>query len=330
MIWITIGIVVIAILILVSAFFSSAEMAFVSVNKALIIDKARNNDKHAMILEKLLKNPDHTVSAIVVGNNLVNIFASTLAGAIATITLGDIGVGVATLVMFFLVIVFSEATPKAFGIKNQTLALRIARPISFITKLFYPIVVLLNKTSRGIIRLFGAEQNTNHKVTEEEILAMVKLGEEDGAIESDESELVSEALEFDDTIADEVDNPTPEIEFIHQDAPISQLIKKSIKTGFSRFPVYRKNYDDVIGMVHIKDTLIIDDLSLPVTHILRKILKIQKDMKADDVLLEMKKQKTHLAILQDDAGKTIGLVSMEDLIEELFGDISDEHDRNPT
>ncbi|UCF49726.1 MAG: DUF21 domain-containing protein, partial [Thermoplasmatales archaeon] len=126
MIWIIFGVFTIIFLIFISAFFSSSEMAFISINKAVIMDKARKGDKKAKILEELLKNPDNVISAIVIGNNLVNIFASILAGVITTLLFGSIGIGIATVIMFFLVLIFSEATPKAFGIKNENLALRVA------------------------------------------------------------------------------------------------------------------------------------------------------------------------------------------------------------
>ncbi len=325
MIWIILGVFIIILLLILSAFFSSSEMAFVSINKAVIIDKARMGDKKAKILERLFQNPDNVISAIVIGNNLVNIFASILAGVITTSVFGNIGIGIATVVMMLLVLIFSESTPKAFGIKNEKLALRVARPLSIVTKLLHPLVVLLNYTSKGLISLIGGKEPDNG-VTEHEIMAMMRLGEEEGTIEKDEREMVNDVFEFDETRAYEIFTPKDKVEFIHQNDTIDDLIKKSIKTGFSRFPAYRNNLDDIVGMVHVKDSLVTKDNSTPVRNIMRKILKIASSMKADDVLREMKRNKTHLALLQDQKGKTLGLISMEDLIEEIFGEISDEHD----
>jgi len=327
MIWIIFGILTIIFLIILSAFFSSSEMAFVSVNRAAIADKARKGDKRAIILKRLLKNPDNVISAIVIGNNIVNIFASILAGAVTTAYFGNIGIGIATVVMMFILLVFSEVTPKAFGIKNETLALRVARPLSIITKVFHPIVVLLTSISNGLISLVGGKSKRKTVVTEDEIMAMMRLGEEEGTIEKDEREMVNDVFEFDETRAHEVYTPKEKVEFINEEESVADLIQKSIKTGYSRFPAYRKNLDDVVGMVHIKDSLIIKDTSLTVKNIVRPILKIDFRMKVDDVLREMKRNKTHLALLQDKKGKTLGLLSMEDLIEEIFGEIADEHDR---
>ncbi len=326
MIFVTTSVIVIALLIFISAFFSGSEMAIVSIDRAVIVDKARKGNKNAKVLKELLKKPDDVVSAIVIGNNVVNIFASVLAGFVTTEIFGNIGIGIATVIMFFLVIIFSESTPKAFGRKNEKWALKAAKSLSIFTKIFHPIVVFVNSISNGILKIIGKSEKEKDIVTEERIMAMMRLGEEEGTIEKDERALVGEIFEFDETTADEVDKPKYIIDYVHEDDSIEKLTKKSIKTGYSRFPVYRKDYDDIIGMVHIKDTLNIKDKSIKVKNIMRDVLKINPEMKVDDVLRKMKLFKTHIAVLQDKKGKTIGLVSMEDLIEEIFGEIKDEHD----
>lgn len=326
MIWMLVSIVIIILLICFSAFFSSSEMAFISVNKAVIVDNARSGDKRAKALVELLKNPDYVISAIVIGNNIVNIFASVLAGFVATAIFGNIGVGIATVVMFFLVIIFSESTPKAYGRNNVKWALMVAFPLLIFTKLFHPTVLLVEFISSGLLSLMGMKNKQKEVVTEGEIMAMMRLGEEEGTIEEDEREMVEDVFDFDETIADEVDMPKYKIEFIHENDTIENLIEKSVNTGFSRFPVYRKDVNDIVGMVHIKDSLHIKDRSCPVKKIMRDVLKINPDIKVDDVFRKMKQRRIHLAVLQSKEGKTIGLVSMEDLIEEIFGEISDEHD----
>ena len=327
MIWIIVGIVVTILLIGASAFFSGAEMAFVSISRATIREKANKGDKRAKILDRLLKNPENVVSAIVVGNNIVNIFASVLAGSIATKIFGNLGIGIATAIMTLLLVIFGEVTPKAFGINNEGMALKIARPLQVITKIFYPISVFLTFVSNGIIGMAGGERKKKTAVTEEEIRAMLELGEEDGTIKMDEKEMVNEILDFDDTKVWEVKVPREQIVSLNENDTVADLIKKSLETGYSRFPVYRDNIDDIVGMVHVKDELSIEDKSTPLTEILRDILKIRAGMKADDVLREMQRRKTHIAILQGEDGSTLGLVTLEDLIEEVFGEISDEHDK---
>jgi len=326
MFWILTGFLLIISLILLSGFFSSSEMAFVSINRALILDKARKGDQRAKILGNLLKDPDSVISAVVIGNNLVNIFASILAGAMATMIFGSVGIGIATIIMTLLLLIFSEVTPKALGIKNEQLALKVARPLQTITKLFHPVVIFLKFISDGIIKIIGGKNNREERVTEDEIMAMMRLGEEEGTIEKDEREMMNEVFEFDETHAYEVYVPKENIEFIQEKDTIDELIKKSIKTGFSRFPVYRENLDDIVGMAHVKDTLGVADTFLPVKTIMRKVMKIDPHMKVDDVLREMKRQKIHLALLLNKNKQILGLVSMEDLVEEIFGEISDEHD----
>ncbi len=327
MMWIIAGTVATIFLIGISAFFSGAEMAFVSVSRATIRERANKGDRRAKILDRLLTNPENTVSAIVVGNNLVNISASVIAGSISMEIFGNIGIGVATAVMTLLVVIFGEVTPKAFGMKNERMAIKIARPLYAITKIFYPVAVFLTFISNAIIKMAGGREGRKTAVTEEEIRAMLELGEEDGTIKMDEKEMVNEILDFDDTKVWEVKVPRDEISFLNENDTVETLIKKSLETGFSRFPVYRDNIDDIVGMVHVKDTLSIEDKSTPVSSILRDILKIRAGMKADDVLREMQRRKTHIAILQGEDGSTLGLVTLEDLIEEVFGEISDEHDR---
>jgi len=155
---------------------------------------------------------------------------------------------------------------------------------------------------------------------------MMRLGEAEGTIERDEREMVKEVFEFDETRAYEIYTTKDKVVFIHENVTLANLIQQSISTGFSRFPVYRNDFDDIVGMVHVKDTLKIIDKNTQVKSILRPMLKIDSNMKADDILRIMKTKKTHLALLQTPDGKTKGLLSMEDLIEEIFGEIADEHD----
>jgi putative hemolysin len=278
------------------------------------------------MLNRLLQNPENVISAIVIGNNLVYILASIIVGAIATMIFGNIGIGIATVLMILLVIIFGESTPKSFGIRNMRFALRVARPLVFITNIFHPLVLLLTSISNGLIRLVGGKVRSRSIITEKEIMAMMRLGEAEGTIERDEREMVKGVFKFDETHASEVYTPHENVVFLQENDTIVDLIQKSIQTGFSRFPVFRNNLDDIVGMVHVKDSLAVTEKNVSVKSIMRPILKIDSSMKVDDVLRVMKVKKTHLALLQTEDGKTRGLVSMEDLIEEIFGEIADEHD----
>ena len=327
MTWIIVGIISIIFLIILSAFFSSSELAIISINRAVIREKARKGDRRAQLLDKLLQNPDTVVSAIVIGNNLVNVLASILAGAISTQIFGNIGLGIATAVMTLLLLVFGEITPKSVGIRNEKFALRVARPVYVITRFFGPFSIGLISLSRFISKNIFGKKEVNPPVTEEEIMAMMRLGEEEGTIKKDERELVNEVFEFDETKVDEVRVPKKEIVYLDESDTIQDLVDKSIETGFSRFPVCKKgNINKIVGMVHIKDALAVKDKNMPVKKIMRDILKVGPGMKADDVLREMQRKKVHIAVVKDRRNKVKGIVTMEDLIEEIFGEIADEHD----
>ena len=327
MTWIIVGIISIIFLIILSAFFSSSELAIISINRAVIREKARKGDRRAQLLDRLLQNPDIVVSAIVIGNNLVNVLASILAGAISTQVFGNIGLGIATAVMTLLLLVFGEITPKSVGIRNEKFALRVARPVYVITRLFGPFSIGLSSLSRFLAKNIFGKKEVNPPVTEEEIMAMMRLGEEEGTIKKDERELVNEVFEFDETKVDEVRVPKKEVVYLDENDTIQDLIDKSIETGFSRFPVCKNgNINKIVGMVHIKDALAVKDKNMPVKKIMRDILKVGPGMKADDVLREMQRKKVHIAVVKDRRNKVKGIVTMEDLIEEIFGEITDEHD----
>jgi CBS domain containing-hemolysin-like protein len=325
MLWIVIGFIFIAALLFLSAFFAAAEMAFVSADRVVVRGYMQKGNSHAVLLDGLLEEPDAVVSALVVGNNIVNITASIVAGAIITHHLGNVGIGIATVLMTLLIIIFGEATPKAFGINNVEFALRIARSVAFTKKIFYPVARVFNIISSAIISLTGWKKARAMAVTEHEIKVMLDLGVEKGTIEKDEKELVEEVFDFDETKAVEVFTPREDLVSLSEQDTVKKMIDAAIRTGYSRFPLRRENIDDITGMVHIKDALTHDD-DTPLSEIMRDILKISPGMKVDDVLREMQKRKVHMAILQSREGKTIGLVTLEDLVEEVFGEIRDEHD----
>jgi len=316
---------VIALLILLSSFFAAAEMAFVSVDRITVREESVKGKKNAILLEKLLESPDEVVSAVVVCNNLVNITASILAGTIATYLLGNIGLGIATAVMTSLIVIFGEVIPKAYGINNEEFAFKVSRYLYLIRTTFYPFVKAFTVISDAFLNIMGKEKRGKLIVTEEEIKTLMDLGVQNGTIKKDEQELVEEIFDFDETEAKEVYVPVKQILGLQENDTVEELINKSIKTGHSRFPVYRENKEDIEGMVHVKDALL-KDKNMPVKEIMREIIKIPPKMKVDDVLRKMQRMKMHMAVIQSKEGKIIGLVTMEDLIEEIFGEIRDEHD----
>jgi len=224
-----------------------------------------------------------------------------------------------------LIIIFGEALPKAYGINNEKFAFKAAKLLYLIRRIFYPVVKAFAKLSDIILKAVGKERKEGLIVTEDRIKRMLELGVYQGTIKKDEKKLVEEVFEFDETRVKDVCVPIEKIVSLKENDSIEKLIKKAIKTGYSRFPVYDNSKNNIVGMVHIKDTLL-RKKSTPVKQIMRKILRVPENMKVDDVLREMQKNKTHMAIIQSKNGKAIGLVTLEDLIEEVFGEIKDEHD----
>ena len=316
---------VIGLLIFLSSFFAAAEMAFVSIDRIKVREESVKGKKNAILLEKLLKKPDEVVSAVVVCNNLVNITASILAGTIAIYLLGNIGVGIATAVMTSLIIIFGEVTPKAYGINNEQFAFKVSKSLHLIRTIFYPVVKAFAVISDAFLKFLGKEKSGKLIVTEEEIKTMMDLGVHEGTIKKDEKKLVEEIFDFDETEAKEVYVPVKQMVGLQENDTVEELINKSVKTGHSRFPVYKENKEDIKGMVHVKDALL-KDKNMPVKEIMREIIKIPPKMKVDDVLRKMQKRSEHMAVIQSKEGKIIGLVTLEDLIEEIFGEIRDEHD----
>lgn len=324
MIWIII-IVIIGILIFLSSFFAAAEMAFVSVNGIKVRKKAKLGEKSAVILEKLLKKPGEVVSAIVICNNLVNITASILAGVVAAFLLGNIGIGVATAIMTLLVVVFGEAIPKAYGIHNEKFAFKVARSLNIFTIFFSPVSRGLSALSNVFLRILGKEVGKKALVTEEEIKIMLDLGVQNGTIKKDEKQMVNEIFDFDDTETKEVFIPIESVYFLHEKDTLRHLKKRAVETGHSRFPVYNINKKDIVGIAHVKDALLKDE-KIHVNEVMKSVLFVQQKMKADDVLRKMQERKAHMAVVKSKNGKILGIITFEDLIEEVFGEISDEHD----
>lgn len=325
MIWVLLGFVVIVFLLIASAFFSSSETAIVSLNRARVRERAEKGVMGAAIAENLLKKPDKFLSAILIANNLVNILASVTAGAIAMNILGNIGIAIATFFMVLIVLMFCEITPKTFAMGNEKFAFKVAKSIQILTKILNPLVVFFTSISNSLNKTFGKEKSGS-VVTEGEIKTLLKMGVEEGTIEKDEKEMIHEVFDFGDTPVKEIMVPREKMVCMPEGATIGELLEVFDRTGFSRIPVHNGSLDDMRGMIYVKDLLKLDDKNLPIRKAMRPVLKVRDVTKADDALRKMQKEKTQLAIVQDLNGRTIGLVTAEDLIEEIVGEISDEAD----
>jgi gliding motility-associated protein GldE len=317
-------------LILLSGFFSGSETALVSLNRIKLKKLAEDGDKRALIIEGLLKHPNRLLATILVGNNLVNISAAAIATSLAIDFFGSKGVGIATGVMTLLILLFGEVTPKGFAIRNaENISLSIAHPMEFLVKALYPVVRILTAMTKPVIRRFGGEFRFSPYVTEDEIKMLVDVGEKEGVIEKDEKELIHGVFEFSDTNAVEVMVPRIDMKCLNINESIDDAVKFIRKTGHSRIPVYEKNIDNIVGILYSKDIFGRskgERAGISLRSLLRPAYFIPETKKLDDVLREMQARRTQMAIVVDEYGGTEGLVTMEDVLEELVGEILDEYD----
>jgi gliding motility-associated protein GldE len=320
-------IALLALLILLSGFFSGSEIALFSTNRVKIRKLAEEGDRNARVLEELLSRPNRLLTAILVGNNLVNIGAAAIATSLAIQFFGSKGVGLATGVMTLLVLIFGEITPKGVATRNsERISLLVARPIATLVKLLYPIVKVLVFITKPIVTAFGGKSNIPF-VTEEEIKMLVEVGEKEGVIEKEEKEMIKGIFEFGETTAKEVMVPRIDMKCISADATIEDGIKLALETGHSRFPVFEESVDNIIGILYTKDILrYLDKRKLKLRQIIRPAYYVPETKKLDELLEEMQEKKTQIAIVVDEYGGTAGLVTLEDIIEEIVGEIWEEHE----
>ncbi len=310
-------ILVFVFLLFLSGFFSSSEMAFVSVNKTRIL-----KNKKTKFLKKLYTRSEDVINTILLLNNFVNILISTLSGVLAVEIFGSIGIGIATFLLTFLIIIFGESIPKSYGMENEKYLLRVAKILYYLTLVFSPVARFLTYLSHLLVNTIKVRKR--EPITEEEIKYFLKLGIKDGTIKSDERKLVERVFNFDETKVSKIYTPKRKVVHVRDYDTKEKVIKKTIKSGLSRFPVYDKN-KNLIGFIHIKDVLSLND-GEKIKKRVRKILTISENEKIDDVLRKMQKNMVHIAAVKR-KGKYIGIVTIEDIIEKLFGSIKDEHDK---
>ncbi len=322
--------IVIVILIIFSAFFSSAETAFSSLNKVKLKSMAQGKkNKKIERTVKLAENFDIVLSTLLIGNNVVNIASTSIATLFFTGLLGDnsdLGATVSTIVMTIVVLIFGEITPKNFAKEiAESYAILIAPIVKFFVFLFYP----LNMFFRGWKLLLGKmfKFRKSDAVTEEELKTYVDEAQTGGEISENESELIRSSIEFDDLYASDILTPRIDVEAVDKYAKLSDIEKVFRSTGYSRLPVYIGDIDNIVGIIHHRD---FEDIRSRGLKSLRTIIKavptVSPDTKISKLLRIFQKNKTHLAVVIDEFGGTEGIVTLEDIIEELVGEIWDEHD----
>ena len=312
-----------------SGFFSGLEVALVGIRKSKVIQLFNEGKKGSKALHKLKMNPSWMMSSVNLGNNLVNVGASALATSLAIRLFGDDGLGIAVGIMTFLILVFGEITPKTYCNANSTkIALKYAPVLLAFSYGFYPIVKFFEIITRGVVKITGSS-HTPPPITEEEIKGVIDQGLEEKAIEKDEMELVHGALKFDDTVIRSVMTPRTKMFSLNSKMLLFEALPQINQMGHSRIPIYGDSGDDIVGFIHVRDVLKEleqDNKMASLEQIARKPVFASQEKMVSALLKEMKGRKTHMAIVVDEHGGVEGLVTLEDLLEEIVGEIEDETD----
>lgn len=316
-------------LICCSAFFSMSETALMAINKIRLRTLMEENNKKAHIVAGLIENPSKMLGVILVGNNVANIGASALATAIAIEFFGNKGVGIATGVVTLLILVFGEITPKSLAAENaERIALLVARPIKMISTLLSPIVTILITFTNGLIKLLGGNIDENEPlITEDELKAMVSVSHEEGVLDLDERDMIVNIFDFGDSLAKDVMTPRTDMVAVDVESSYQEILDVFIESQFSRLPVYEDDTDSIIGILSLKDFIRITDPDHVNLHdYMRDPIFVFESQKTYRVFERMRDEQASISIVVDEYGGTSGLISIEDMVEEIVGDIDDEHD----
>lgn len=321
--------VAIFVMVLLSAFFSSAETSMTTVNRIRIQALVEEGNKRATILEKVISDSGKMLSAILIGNNIVNTAAASLVTTLTIQVLGDVYVGIATGLITLIILLFGEITPKTLAsIHSEKIALSYARTIYFLMIVLTPVIFLVGKLSNGVMFLLRVDPNVKtNTMTEHELRTLVNVSQEDGVIEREEKQMIYNVVDFGDSTAKDVMIPRIDMNFVNVNSTYEELIETFRREMHTRFPVYEDNTDNIIGIINMKDLLFHQaDENFSVRSILREPYFTYEYKATADLMLEMRKASVNLAIVLDEYGATAGLVTLEDLLEEIVGEIRDEYD----
>ncbi len=322
--------IILGILLLLSAFFSSAETALTTVSKHRIRSMAEDNVREAQTVNKLIEDPSRMLNAILIGNIIVNLSASSIATALAIHFFDNIGVGIAIGIFTILILVFGEITPKTIAATySEKISLRYGRIINILTLLMTPITFLLNRISLGFLLLFHINPNAKSSViTEDELRNIVEVSHEEGVIESEERRMITNVVDFGDSLAKDVMVPRVDMVFAEVSLTYDELVELFSVDKYTRMPVYSESRDNVIGIINLKDLFFYQGSKedFNIQSVMREPYFTYEYKKTSELLIEMRKESIPLAIILDEYGATAGLITLEDLLEEIVGDIRDEYD----
>ena len=324
--------IIIIICIIFIALLSSAEVAFISLNRIELRHLVEKGDNNAKIAQKIRDEHDKLFSAVILSGNLFTILATSVGTAVAISLLGeDYGIIIATIAMTILTVVFGELAPKTFAVTNaEKISLTLARPIEIYIKLISPLVLVFNKSSNFIIQLFGGEvKPAPQLLTEEEMKAMIKIGEEEGTIEKEEKELLHNVFAFGDKKVTEAMVPRTEMIAIPEEAVVADVLSLVSEESYSRYPVMKETVDNITGLLYVKDIvrkMAAEEVppSTPIKDFVRDAFYIPESKMVTALLDDMQKNKFQIAVVVDEHGGTAGLITLEDIMEEIVGGLQDE------
>ena len=321
----------IVILLFISAFLSGSETAFLSLNRLRLRHLAKQKGPQANLVQKLIDNTDQLITTILISNNFVNITISSLSAAAFYYFLGPkMGIMVSTFVMTILILVFSEITPKIFAARHaEKYSFKVAKIMDVTIKLLSPISNVFTKFSHFIIKLFGGNPKRKSAViTEEEIKTIIEVGSEVGAVEDEEREMLHRVFEFNDIHVSKVMIPRTEIIAADVNTQVEDLLTLVNKEGYARIPIYEDEFDNIIGVLYVRDLLKVWEAKKKV--VLRDLIRpayfVSSDKIAMDLLKDFQRKRIQVAIVTDKQNIIVGLISLEDLLEEIVGEIEDWHD----
>ena len=318
-----------AVCLAMSAYFSATETAFSSLNKTRLKVLADNGNKRAALALKLAENYDRLISTILIGNNIVNITIASVGTLLFVELYGDVGATVSTVVVTVVVLIFGEITPKNYATINaEKITLRYIPIFKFLMTIMTPVIFIINLFSRGVMRLMRVDPDAASKaMTEEELRTIVDVSHEDGVIESDEKEMIYNVFDLGDATAKDIMVPRVHVTFADVESTYDELIDIFREDKFTRLPVYKDSQNNIVGIINMKDLLLYDkNEEFVIDHFLRKPHFTYETKSISDLLVEMKDSTFNIAIVLDEYGDMAGLITLEDILEEIVGEIHDEYD----
>jgi CBS domain containing-hemolysin-like protein len=325
-----IQLLILFILIILSGFFSSAETALTTVNRIRMQALADSGNKKASVVLKTIENPSKMLSAILIGNNLVNNFSAALATALAIHFFGSGSVGTVTAILTVIVLIFGEITPKTFAtVNSEKMALAYGSAILLLMRVLTPVIYIINHICRFLLKLLHVKTDSSlNTMTEMELRTIVDVSHKDGVIEKEERQMIYNVVDFGDSQAKDVMVPRADMVTLSETASYEETRELFRQEKYTRLPVYQKDRDNIIGILNIKDFFFCETDHFDVKNLMYEPYFTYESKKTSDLLMEMQKNSVSISIVLDEYGSAIGMVSLEDLLEEIVGEIRDEYDED--